>query len=33
MTITAFGRLELDLCERKILLDWLQLELVAEAGL
>ena len=28
-TITAFGRLELEWCERKILLGWLELELVA----
>ena len=27
--ITAFGRLELEWCERKILLGWLELELVA----
>jgi len=26
---TAFGRLELEWCERKILLGWLELELVA----
>jgi len=26
---TAFGRLELECCERKILLVWLELELVA----
>jgi len=26
---TAFGRLELEYCERKIMLDWLELELVA----
>ena len=25
MTITAFGRLELEWCERKILLGWLEL--------
>jgi len=25
MTISAFGRLELELCERKMLLDWLEL--------
>ena len=28
-TFTAFGRLELKWCERKILLGWLELELVA----
>ena len=27
--LTAFGRLELEWCERKILLGWLELELVA----
>jgi hypothetical protein len=27
--ITAFGRLELERCERKILLGWLELEPVA----
>jgi len=27
-TITAFGRMELEWCERKILLSWLELELV-----
>ena len=29
MLITAFGRLELEWCERKIMLGWLELELVA----
>ena len=29
MTNTGFGRLELECCERKILLGWLELELVA----
>ena len=31
-TITAFGRLELECCERKILLGWLELELELVAG-
>ena len=29
LPLTAFGRLELEWCERKILLGWLELELVA----
>jgi len=28
VSLTAFGKLELEWCERKILLDWLELELV-----